>query len=559
MLLLRTARANKIEVQWEGPGTVLQKLSDTNYVVKLPGRRKEVRIYHCNLMKPYVERVHIVSVLLNEPEEVAVSLPEIPRDLTSFTPEKILATTVQPATLSESQSKDLLTLITGYQDLFSKVPGRTSLMTHDIELTSSDTKRCKAYRYSPRQEKLMKEAVEQMLAPKLIEPGEGDFVSPMIIVEANGKEPRPCVDYRKLNGVTATRVFRIPHVEDCLEKVCQAKVISTVDLVRGHWQVPLTERASNLAAFVTPFGTFRPLVLSFGLKTAPFAFSRLMKEVLAGLESFALPYLDDIAIFSDTWSEHLDHLREVFSRLRQAGLTLKAQKCKFGRSELDYLGHTVGQGHRSPLEVKVLAIKEFPRPETKTQIRTFLGLIGYYQHYIKGFSELASPLTDALKKNAPNRVKWDKEKQASFDALKNTLMRKPVLTSPDHSKPFLVQCDASEKGLGVVLSQESADGGEHPILYVSRKLSAREQAYSTIEKECACLVWAVEKLSCYLSGSPFVFITDHRPLTWLQQMSNKNGRLLRWSLSLQPYVFTVKHKKGSLHTNADSLSRAFSV
>ncbi|EEC18084.1 polyprotein of retroviral origin, putative [Ixodes scapularis] len=185
----------------------------------------------------------------------------------------------------------------------------------------------------------------------------------------------------------------------------------------------------------------------------------------------------------------------------------------------------------------------------------FIGLVNYYHKYIPQFCEKASPLTDALKKTEPTKIEWDDRKIHAFEALKLALATQPVLVSPDYTRPFLVQCDASEKGLGVVLSQEN-EGEEHPVLFASRKLTSREQAYSTIEKECACLVWAVEKLRCYLYGSEFILITDHRPLTWLQQLSPQNGRLLRWSLTLQEYSFLVRHKKEKLHANADYLSRA---
>lgn len=554
VLLLTSSKAHKLELQWEGPATVQQRLSETNYVVKLPGRRKEVRIYHCNLMKPYVERVQVVSIALNQPEEVPTRIPELGKTDGILTIAEVVEAAVDK-TLTQNQFSDLTALIGKYQKLFSTIPGRTSLVEHDIKVRTRSYIQCKAYRFSPRQEKLLKESVDQMLELGLIERCESDFVSPMILVETPGKEPRPCVDYRELNAVTVTKVYPIPNIETCLEKVSKAKFISTIDLVRGYWQVPLTANASNLAAFMTPFGVFKPLVLSFGLKNAPYAFSRLMNLVLVGTESFVSPYLDDVAIFSDTWREHVQHLEQVFSRLQDAGLTVKAKKCKFGRGEVSYLGHVVGQGMRRPQELKVQAIKEFPLPQTKKDLMSFIGLVNYYHQYIPQFSEKASPLTDALKKTEPTKIKWDDRKIHAFEALKLALATQPVLVSPDYTRPFLVQCDASEKGLGVVLSQEN-EGEEHPVLFASRKLTSREQAYSTIEKECACLVWAVEKLRCYLYGSEFIFITDHRPLTWLQQLSPKNGRLLRWSLTLQEYSFLVRHKKGKLHANADCLSRA---
>lgn len=394
-----------------------------------------------------------------------------------------------------------------------------------------------------------------MLALGVIEPAESDYASPLILVEAPGKDPRPCVDYRKLNAITKDQLYPIPNIEERVERVSNAKYISTLDLVRGYWQVPLTESASRYAAFISPVGTFRPLVLSFGLKNAPFSFSKLMDIVLKDMQGFAVPYLDDVAIFSDTWEAHIEHLRGVFSRFRDAGLTMKAEKCRFGCAHATYLGHVVGQGTRRPSELKMAPIAGFPQPRSKTDIRSFLGLVGYYQRYIPNYSQMASPLTDALRKGAPNNVLWDDTKENSFKNLKEVLVSRPVLRAPDYTKEFVVQCDASDRGMGVVLSQVGDDHEEHPILYASRKLTRKEEAYSASEKECACLVWAAQKLSCYLYGAKFVFETDHCPLTWLRQMSPKNGRLLRWSLALQQYNFSVRYKRGKLHANADALSR----
>lgn len=216
----------------------------------------------------------------------------------------------------------------------------------------------------------------------------------------------------------------------------------------------MSENAKRYAAFTTPMGTFRPLMLSFGLKNAPFCFSRLMDQVLRGAEGYAVPYLDDIAIFSESWSQHLEHLRDVFSRLKRAGLTLKATKCRLGQAEVLYLGHRVGQGYRRPAELKVATILDFPRPQNKTELRAFLGLTGYYRSYIQHYSDLASPLTDALRKTAPTQLQWDTDKDRAFCGLKRALSEPPVLSAPDFSKPFLVQCDASNRGMGVILCQE---------------------------------------------------------------------------------------------------------
>ncbi|KAK8769473.1 hypothetical protein V5799_014060 [Amblyomma americanum] len=488
VMVLRTSLKNKLDVQWEGPARIVQKLSDVNYVVSLPGKRKAQQVYHCNLLKPYRQREAVVCMMVNVPEELPVELPGLGSVTNREDTDQVISDLIIKAPLSAEQKTELHQLLQEFQGQFSERPGRTSVLTHDIELTSPEPVRSKAYRVSPRQRDIMEAEVKKMLQLGVIEAGESDYTSPLILVEVPGKEPRPCVDYRRLNSITKDQIYPIPNIEERLEKVSSAQFISTLDLVRGYWQVPLTEEASRYAAFISPMGTFRPKVLSFGLKNAPYCFSSLMDKVLRGQEEFALPYLDDVAIFSASWSEHMAHLRAVLTRLREADLTVKAPKCQLAQAEVVYLGHVIGQGRRRPSEIKVAAVRDFPQPRTKTDIRSFLGVAGYYQRYIPRYSDIAAPLTDALRKTEPQTVAWSETKERAFSALKSALTSQPVLRSPDYTKGFVVQCDASERGMGVVLCQRENGEVEHPVLYASRKLTCREQAYSATEKECACLV-----------------------------------------------------------------------
>ncbi|GBL76830.1 Retrovirus-related Pol polyprotein from transposon 297 [Araneus ventricosus] len=217
-----------------------------------------------------------------------------------------------------------------------------------------------------------------MLKYKIIELGDSDYTSPTILVEVAGKDPRPCIDYRKLNKLTKTQFFPLPNTEQRVETVALAKYISVLDLTKGYWQIPLTPNAQRLATLVTSFGTFRPLRMPFGLKNAPFTFSKMMAEILLGFEHFActtlVPYLDDAAIYSNSWEEHLNHLNGILTKIKDAGLNIKPIKCKLAQDRVKYLSHIVGHGIRTPNEVKVKAVLDFPVPTTKSQVRAFLGL-----------------------------------------------------------------------------------------------------------------------------------------------------------------------------------------
>ena len=340
-----------------------------------------------------------------------------------------------------------------------------------------------------------------------------------------------------------------------LSEVGPAKYISTLDLARGYWQVPVAEESKEKTAFTTPFGLYEFNVMPFGLHNAPATFQRLMNRVLEGCQEFAQAYIDDVVVYSTSWEEHLQHLHKVFSCLQHAGLTVKLQKCQFGKSKVHYLGHIIGNGEILPDPKKVEAVREFERPNTKTQVHSFVGLTSYYRKFVPNYAAIATPLTDLLRKKQPENVVWTDDCEQAFQKLKNSLAAAPVLAVPDVNKLFTVHTDASGTGMGAVLSQVGEDGEEHPIAYASRKLKPRETRYSTIEKECLAVVWALKCFEHYVYGQAFMLITDHRPLTWLKTMKNSNQRLTRWAVYLQQFKFDVQHRPGSQHKNADGLSR----
>ena len=223
--------------------------------------------------------------------------------------------------------------------------------------------------------------------------------------------------------------------------------------------------------------------------------------------------------------------------------------------ECDYLGHTVGRSKVCPDDIKIAAIKDFKTPKTKKDVQAFIGLTGYYRRVIPHFAELSARMSDLTKKDQPNQVIWTAKLDQDFQMMKNLLIQKPILRCPDYDRPFLLQTDASEKGIGAVLSQTDDQGEDHPVIFYSRKLLPRETRYSTIEKECLGIVSALKHFDVYLLGRHFTIITDHRALKYLHKMRNANSRLTRWALAVQPFNFDIIHKPGEQNGNADGLSR----
>lgn len=259
-------------------------------------------------------------------------------------------------------------------------------------------------------------------------------------------------------------------------------------------------------------GLYQFTVLPFGLHGAPATFQRLMDRVLQGCEEWSLAYLDDIVIHSNSWQEHLQHLKQTLKNIAAAGLTLNVGKCEWARQEASYLGYHLGKGQLCPQVNKVEAIRQSPKPKTKKEVRSFLGLVGWYRRFVPNFASIAAPLTDLLNKKVVNPIPWTGDCEAAFKTLREKMCSSPVLQSPDFTKSFLVQVDASAIGLRAVLVQ-GAQGNEKPVIYLSRKLLPRETRYLAIEKECLAIKWALESLQYYLLGREFSLETDHRALT----------------------------------------------
>ncbi|KAF8768493.1 Retrovirus-related Pol polyprotein like [Argiope bruennichi] len=333
-----------------------------------------------------------------------------------------------------------------------------------------------------------------MLDLKIIEIGQSDYTSPMILVETQGKDLRTCTDYRRLNSIVRTQYFPLPNIKERVERVPAAKFITVIDLAKRYWQIPLSKQAQRYATFVTSFGTYVPLRMPFGLVNVPYFFSKLMLQVLEKCESFNVPYLDDIAIYSQNWEDYLKHIEEVLKRVGDANLTINPTKYKFAQNHSKYLGNIVGRGVITAPEANIKAVLDFPTPTTKTQIRAFLGLAGYYAHYVKEFSVIAAPLTNVLKgKIKREKYTCTEECNQAFEELKRRLAKNPILYAPDYKKEFILQTYVSDIGIGIVMSQRDSKGEEHPILYLSKKFTNAESKYSTTERECAAIIYAIKK------------------------------------------------------------------
>ena len=568
LLLLPTDR-NKLLLQWKGPFNVIARISAADYRIDLNGKTK---VFHINLLKKYHERRDEVSALshplttLAEPDVAATAVIECDEDVpeTSLSNKALLqpfpldsqetvADVTVNADLTTVQRQEIDEILTEYKDILTDLPGRTTIGCHDIKLTEDEPLRSKPYPIPHALRQTVKDEVQQMLSLGVIEPSNSPFASPIVLVKKPDGSNRFCVDFRRLNRITVFDAEPIPDQEELFTKLAHAKYFTKVDLSKGYWQVPMSESSKHLTAFLTPDGLFQFTMMPFGLVNAPATFSRLMRRTLDGLQG-TINYIDDILIYSSTWSEHVQALKQLFQRLRAANLTAKPSKCHIAQEQVEFLGHVIGKGQLAPRPEKVSAIQEISKPQTKKQLRSFLGTTNYYRKFIPNYSAIAAPLTDKLKNKEPNQVKWERSEEQAFHTLKSKLSNFPILRLPDLTKKFVLRTDASDNGLGAVLLQEH-ENEKFPVSYASRKLLNREKAYSVIEKECLAIIWAIQKFEAYLYGNEFDLETDHQSLTYIQRAKVANNRVMRWALALQPYRFRLVSIKGSENVGADVLSR----
>lgn len=308
-------------------------------------------------------------------------------------------------------------------------------------------------------------------------------------------------------------VFPIPRIDDLLDQLGQCTIFSILDLAAGYWQIKVHPDSQEKTAFTTHQGLYEFSVMPFGLRNAPATFQRTMQEVLRGLNpkkgpDFVSVYIDDVLIFSRNLEEHVEHIQRVVQRIADCGLKLKPSKCHFARRKVEFLGHMVTAEGLKPNAAQVEAVTSYPVPANVKDVRQFLGLASYYRRFVPCFAKIAAPLHHLLTKGIT--FNWTLECQQAFEDLKDKLVNSPVLAYPDFNKSFVLETDASIRGLGAVLSQKQSDGKFHPVAYVSRSLAITEERYFITALETLAVVWAISHFQYYLYGHDVTVLTDHQ-------------------------------------------------
>ena len=400
--------------------------------------------------------------------------------------------------------------------------------------------------------------IQELLDLGFIEPSNSEMASPIVCVlkGRNGENGvRMCCDYRYLNKFTKGDAYPTPDISDIIHRVGGANWISSWDMRSGYYQLLVKPEHRWLTAFVTDYGVYAWTRMPFGLKCASNSFIRAVQQVLQPIQKFCDSYVDDLATFSCHWEAHLEHVRQFLSTMRDAGLTLKLEKCDFAKSQVTFVGHIIGSGRHGVDPNKVACVESMKAPVTKKEVRQLLGFFSYFRTYVQDFAGLAEPITELTKKGMPNQVVWTATHQAAFDAMKKGLCEATKLHIIEYGQPCGILTDASEKSVGSCLIQWDASGAEKPIAFASAKLSHTQMKWSTIEREAYAVIFALRKFRNFIFGSKITVFSDHNPLLYLRECAPKSAKLTRWALGLQEFDIIWNYRPGSKNQAADCLSR----
>ena len=452
--------------------------------------------------------------------------------------------------------RELEELMSQYNNVFTDKIGKAINVQCDIKLKDEVVVNLKPYPINPPKMLRTKAILDKLLEEDIIEPSVSDFSSPSFIVNTTGKD-RLVINYSVLNSHIIRTAHPIGDLQDCVHFMTGARYFSTIDLSNSFYQIELTPESRKYTAFSTGYSLYNFKRLPFGLNLGSGLLSSLLDNIFHDLKFVkVINFIDDIICYTEDLESHMDLLKIVFERLSQHGLTVNPKKVRLAYKSISYLGNIISHNKITIDPSRVEKVINFPRPKNAKELSRFIGMTSYFARSIPNYAEIACCLNDLRRKRV--KFDWSSKCEDSFSKLKLALSNPPVLKLADFNKEFILQCDSSQKAIGVCLLQEDDDNNRLPVAYYSKKFTPAEYVLDIYQKESLAIVYGIEKFHKFLEIKPFQLETDNEALSYLLKRGNKLGKLARWAHKIFSLPFTVKHVKSNLNPIADSLSRMYS-
>ncbi|KAF9762051.1 Retrovirus-related Pol polyprotein from transposon 17.6 [Nosema granulosis] len=461
----------------------------------------------------------------------------------------------------DSRTQEEKTIIEEYNDLFRSTIDKgvsCGIKKHQINTGTAEPIFNRTGRIPVHYEAEVEKEILSNLKLGIIRESNSPWSSRIVPVTKKDGSLRLCIDYRPLNKITIKDKYPIPRIDEILDSLAAAKIFTTLDATSGYYQLKVKEKDREKTAFSWKGGHYEFNRMPFGLCNAPATFQRAMDLILKdSIGQFVIPYLDDIIIYSKSVEEHKTHVKHILKKLKEHNIILNKEKCKFFRNEVKILGNIISEGLVKPDPDKIQCIKQYPLPTTVRELRSFLGIANYCREFIVDFAGKTKCLYDLLKgetKRSVRRLNHSEETIDAFNMLRKSLTETTSRAQPDFTKEFILTTDASEIGMGAILSQINEKGQERMISAFSKNFDKHQKNYSVTDKELLAVVKSIEHYRHYLLGKEFLLKTDHKALTYLWETKPPTSRLLRWAMKLQEFKFRVEYIKGEDNA-ADGYSR----
>lgn len=454
----------------------------------------------------------------------------------------------------KQQNEEILQLLDQYQNIFSNNPGKISKYQCQIKIKEGEPIYQKPYPIPMVKMAKMNMEIQRMLDLGIIEKSTSPWSSPVVGIEKKNGDIRICIDARKINQRIIPDRECPMNIEEILMKFEGAKFLSSIDLTAGYWQCPLKPECREITAFLYQGRNYQYKVLPFGLINSVAEFQKILDKVLGPeILNFVAVYVDDIHIMSKSFSEHINHLEQIFRKFSEHNVKINIKKSQFLQSQILFLGHVISKDGIQMDPDKIKAIQNFQPPKTRKQIQSFLGFINFYRKYIRDLSEQTSKLSDLLKKGTP--WNWTDQHQTTFMEIKELFLKDIIIQYPNFNEDFYISTDASRTAIGAELFQFDNKGNHKTLGFISRTLQGAEKNYHTTELELLAIIYACKKFRNYILGYPTKIMTDHKALIFLKQCKLLNARLTRWAITIQEYNLEVIHIPGKENIGADTLTR----